>query len=130
MPAQVTAEPQGIIGGWITVDPPNGTVAAGKVTSVQLQYDISQQGFQGQYTADVLITTNARPVAKVRPGFRRTQQLVHSGCHSMLLDAGHLSFAGILSVGMVELLHLLSRSCDQPMLRHSMLIVCVTHCAT
>ena len=65
MHVQVEADPQGVIGGWIQASPTNASVAAGQVATVQLSYNISQQGFQGSYPADVLITTDARPVAKV-----------------------------------------------------------------
>ena len=37
---------------------PNG------VATVTVAYDVSQIDFQGIYTADVLITTNAQPIAK------------------------------------------------------------------
>ena len=33
-----------------------------------MQYDVSQIDFQGIYTADVLITTNAQPIAKASAG--------------------------------------------------------------
>lgn len=59
------AEPSGLVAGWITPNPANGSIAPGQVVQVGLAYDISQQGFQGTYAANVLITTSGRPVAKV-----------------------------------------------------------------
>ena len=65
MAFQVEADPQGLLGGWIQATPANASVAPGQTATVVLMYNISQSGFQGSYIADVLITTNARPVAKV-----------------------------------------------------------------
>ena len=36
------------------------------VGQVTVEYDVSQIDFQGIYTAEVLITTNAQPIAKAR----------------------------------------------------------------
>lgn len=62
---QATALPHGLIGGWISVIPATAILAAGKLLQLSVQYNISQQAFQGTYAADVLITTSGRPVAKV-----------------------------------------------------------------
>ena len=43
-----------------------GTIAPNGVSNVSLFYDASQINFQGIYTADVLLTTDAQPIAKVR----------------------------------------------------------------
>ena len=42
-----------------------GSVAPNGVLNVSVLYDVSQINFQGIYTADVLITTDAQPLAKV-----------------------------------------------------------------
>jgi len=55
----------GILGGWVSADPSNGTLAAGQSQAVVVKYDTSQNEFQGIYSADILITTNAQPLAKV-----------------------------------------------------------------
>ena len=85
---QVVATPNGLIGGWISAVPANGTIAPGKLANVTLQYDISDSSFQGVYAANVLITTNARPVATVR-----------LACTCMLVGAHDLScsFSACLS---------------------------------
>lgn len=42
-----------------------GSVAPNGIVNVSVLYDVSQINFQGIYTADILITTDARPLAKV-----------------------------------------------------------------
>lgn len=42
-----------------------GTIAPNGVSNVSLLFDVSEINFQGIYTADVLLTTNAQPIAKV-----------------------------------------------------------------
>ena len=39
-------------------------MAPNAVGQVTVEYDVSQIDFQGIYTAEVLITTNAQPIAK------------------------------------------------------------------
>ena len=53
--------------------PPSG------VGTVTVQYDVSQIDFQGIYTADVLITTNAQPIAKASAA---STPLAPITCHS------------------------------------------------
>ncbi|KAK9817300.1 hypothetical protein WJX72_012366 [[Myrmecia] bisecta] len=60
-----SAQPNGVIGGWISVTPATGTIPAGGFALIAIKYDFSQNQFQGINTANILITTNARPVAKV-----------------------------------------------------------------
>ncbi len=60
--------------------PMAGTVAPGAVAAIKLNYDISQNEFQGINTADVLLTTTARPLAKARP----------ASVHSLMPGAGLL----------------------------------------
>ncbi len=57
---------------------PNG------VATVTVEYDVSQIDFQGIYTADVLITTNAQPIAKASTGNSRV--LAGSGRDHTLLE--------------------------------------------
>ena len=83
---QVEADPQGVLGGWIHANPSNASIAPGEVAAVQLLYNISQQGFQGTYAADVLITTNARPVAKVPSPLHRGPQAC---CRLVMGYRGH-----------------------------------------
>ena len=64
---QVSITPRGALGGWVAAVPMAGTVAPGAVTAIKLNYDISQNEFQGINTADILLTTTARPLAKARP---------------------------------------------------------------
>jgi len=45
-----------------------GSVAPNGVATVTVEYDVSQIDFQGIYTADVLITTNAQPIEKASTG--------------------------------------------------------------
>jgi hypothetical protein len=67
-----------------------GSVAADGVGQVTVEYDVSQIDFQGIYTAEVLITTNAQPIAKARCLFvlhlqRVSLQQVTTG-HTVHLD--------------------------------------------
>ena len=64
---QVSIRPNGVFGGWVSAQPPNATIAPSATGAFVLAYDISQNEFQGVNTADVLITTSARPSAKVWP---------------------------------------------------------------
>lgn len=64
--AQVSITPRGVFGGWLAGVPMAGTVAPGGVSAIKLTYDISQNEFQGVNTADILLTTTARPLAKAR----------------------------------------------------------------
>jgi len=64
----VSITPRGVFGGWLSAAPASGAVAPGAAVAVRLSYDISQNEFQGVNTADVLLTTTARPLAKARPG--------------------------------------------------------------
>ena len=54
----------GLLGGWVSADPSNGTLEAGKGLTITVKYDVSQNEFQGMYEADVLITTTGQPLAK------------------------------------------------------------------
>jgi hypothetical protein len=64
---QTTITSPGVLGGWVSADPSNGTLAAGQSQAISVKYDVSQNEFQGIYSADILITTNAQPLAKVNP---------------------------------------------------------------
>lgn len=55
-----------MFGGWLAGVPAAGAVAPGGVSVIKLTYDISQNEFQGVNTADILLTTTARPLAKAR----------------------------------------------------------------
>lgn len=55
----------GLVGGWVTATPSTGTITPGQIQVISVQYDIGQNEFQGIYTADILLTTNAQPLAKV-----------------------------------------------------------------
>lgn len=50
----------------MSVDPTNGTIPAGGSAQITVKYDVSQNEFQGVYSADILLTTNAQPLAKVK----------------------------------------------------------------
>lgn len=65
----------GVLGGWVSADPANGSISAGQSQQIAVKYDVSQNEFQGIYTADILITTNAQPLAKV------CRSLSHRGPH-------------------------------------------------
>ena len=65
MSLQVNITSSGLLGGWVSADPVNGTLAAGKSQAVTVKYDVSQNEFQGMYEADILITTTGQPLAKV-----------------------------------------------------------------
>ena len=56
-------------------------MAPNAVATVTVEYDVSQIDFQGIYTADVLITTSAQPIAKARTDHSR----VPVGCNSSKL---------------------------------------------
>lgn len=58
--------PLGVFGGWLSAAPAAGSVAPNSTAAISLAYDVSQNEFQGTYQAEVLLTTTARPVAKVR----------------------------------------------------------------
>ena len=62
---QISITPLGLFGGWLTATPPMGIIQPSSQTAIQLMYDVSQNEFQGKYQAQVLLTTTARPVAKV-----------------------------------------------------------------
>ncbi len=74
---QVSVTPLGVFGGWLSAAPAAGAVAPSSQTSILLAYDVSQNEFQGKYEAEVLLTTTARPVAKVlpQPGSALTMKL-------------------------------------------------------
>ncbi|BDA42482.1 probable extracellular serine proteinase at N-terminal half [Coccomyxa sp. Obi] len=61
----VSVTPLGVFGGWLSAAPAAGAVAPSSQSSILLAYDVSQNEFQGKYQAEVLLTTTARPVAKV-----------------------------------------------------------------
>lgn len=54
-----------LLGGWVTASPTSGTIAAGQDQVITVKYDVSQNEFQGVYTAEILLTTDAQPLAKV-----------------------------------------------------------------
>lgn len=62
----MSVTPLGVFGGWLSAAPAAGVVLPSSRSAIQLAYDISQNEFQGKYQAEVLLTTTARPVAKVR----------------------------------------------------------------
>ena len=62
---QVSITPLGVFGGWLTATPSTGVIYPKSQTAIQLIYDVSQNEFQGKYQAQLLLTTTARPVAKV-----------------------------------------------------------------
>ena len=62
---QVSITPLGVFGGWLTATPSTGVIHPKSQTAIQLVYDVSQNEFQGRYQAQLLLTTTARPVAKV-----------------------------------------------------------------
>ena len=49
----------------MTADPVSGTIAPGQSQAITVKYDVSQNEFQGTYSAEILLTTNAQPLAKV-----------------------------------------------------------------
>ncbi|KAL3162994.1 hypothetical protein ABBQ32_009426 [Trebouxia sp. C0010 RCD-2024] len=59
-----SATPTGLFGGWISMAPSTGTIAAGQSMNLVLTYDITQNTFQTVLQAAVLITTSGRPAAK------------------------------------------------------------------
>lgn len=63
--AQVNVTSSAALGGWISASPINGSIAPGESQVITLSYDVSQNEFQGMYEADILITTDAQPLAKV-----------------------------------------------------------------
>ena len=64
MQASITSS--GILGGWVSASPANGSLAVNQTAVVTLTYDVSQQEFQGVYSADVLLTTSGQPAALAR----------------------------------------------------------------
>jgi hypothetical protein len=66
LPVQVSVTWDGLVGGWLAASPTNGSIAGGAASSILLTYDVSDTGFQGVYTAQILVTTDAHPSAKVR----------------------------------------------------------------
>ena len=64
---QVTVTPLGVFGGWLSAAPAAGSVLPSSQSTILLTYDVSQNEFQGKNQAEVLLTTTARPVAKVPP---------------------------------------------------------------
>ena len=54
-----------MFGGWLTATPSSGIIPGMSQAAVQLKYDVSQNEFQGRYQAQLLLTTSARPIAKV-----------------------------------------------------------------
>lgn len=62
---QVNITPLGVFGGWLTATPSTGVIRPKSQTAIQLVYDVSQNEFQGRYQAEFLLTTTARPVARV-----------------------------------------------------------------
>ena len=61
----MSVTPLGVFGGWLSATPLAGVVAPASAATIMLVYDVSQNEFQGTYQAEVLLTTTARPVAKV-----------------------------------------------------------------
>lgn len=63
---QVNITSAGLLGGWVSADPVNGTLGSGQSQMITVKYDVSQNEFQGMYEADILITTTGQPLAKAK----------------------------------------------------------------